>query len=125
MPTQQPEYLKPPPISDALQPTMPVISFILVRTYIFGHMINAHPSPDRPAGLGMFVCTYVYMFTWVYTGEINAKRIRERYLKAVLRQDIAWFDNTGAGEVATRIQTDTRMFQSTLIILPPFTIESI
>ncbi|KAL0955249.1 hypothetical protein HGRIS_004144 [Hohenbuehelia grisea] len=59
----------------------------------------------------MFVCTYTYMVTWVYTGEINAKRIRERYLKAVLRQDIAWFDQTGAGEVATRIQTDTHLVQ--------------
>ncbi|KAL0961414.1 hypothetical protein HGRIS_006363 [Hohenbuehelia grisea] len=62
-------------------------------------------------GVGMFVCTYTYMFVWVYTGEINAKRIRERYLKAVLRQDIAWFDGTGAGEVATRIQTDTHLVQ--------------
>ena len=48
------------------------------------------------------------MNIWVYTGEVNAKRIRERYLQAVLRQDIAFFDNVGAGEVATRIQTDTR-----------------
>ena len=48
------------------------------------------------------------MYVWVYTGEINAKRIRERYLQAVLRQDVAFFDNVGAGEVATRIQTDTR-----------------
>jgi ATP-binding cassette subfamily B (MDR/TAP) protein 1 len=48
------------------------------------------------------------MYIWVYTGEVNAKRIRERYLQAVLRQDIAFFDNVGAGEVATRIQTDTR-----------------
>jgi len=56
----------------------------------------------------MFVCTYAYMSIWVYTGEVNAKRIRERYLQAVLRQDIAYFDNVGAGEVATRIQTDTR-----------------
>jgi len=39
-----------------------------------------------------------------------AKRIREKYLRAVLRQDIAFFDNVGAGEVATRIQTDTRSF---------------
>ncbi|OBZ71083.1 Leptomycin B resistance protein pmd1 [Grifola frondosa] len=62
-------------------------------------------------GVGMFVCTYVYMFVWVYTGEINAKRIRERYLKAILRQDIAFFDNVGAGEVATRIQTDTHLVQ--------------
>ena len=48
------------------------------------------------------------MNIWVHTGEVNAKRIRERYLQAVLRQDIAFFDNVGAGEVATRIQTDTR-----------------
>lgn len=48
------------------------------------------------------------MYFWVYTGEINAKRIRERYLQSVLRQDIAYFDNVGAGEIATRIQTDTR-----------------
>lgn len=48
------------------------------------------------------------MYIWVYTGEISAKRLREAYLRAVLRQDIAFFDNVGAGEVATRIQTDTR-----------------
>jgi ATP-binding cassette, subfamily B (MDR/TAP), member 1 len=59
-------------------------------------------------GLGMFVVTYVYMNVWVYTAEVNAKRIREAYLRAVLRQDIAFFDNVGSGEVATRIQTDTR-----------------
>jgi len=56
----------------------------------------------------MFVCTFVYMYIWVYTAEVNAKRIREKYLRAVLRQDIAFFDKVGAGEVATRIQTDTR-----------------
>lgn len=59
-------------------------------------------------GVGMFVCTFTYMYTWVYTGEIGSKRLRERYLQAILRQDIAYFDNVGAGEVATRIQTDTR-----------------
>jgi len=56
----------------------------------------------------MFVCTFAFMYIWVYTGEVNAKRIREKYLRAVLRQDIAFFDKVGAGEVATRIQTDTR-----------------
>jgi len=59
-------------------------------------------------GVAMFVCSYIYMYTWVYTGEVNAKRIREAYLQAVLRQDIAYFDNVGAGEVTTRIQSDTR-----------------
>ncbi|KAI5990431.1 ABC transporter transmembrane region-domain-containing protein [Pisolithus albus] len=59
-------------------------------------------------GVAMAVCTWVYMYLWIYTGEINAKRIREKYLQAILRQDIAYFDHVGAGEVATRIQTDTR-----------------
>ena len=56
----------------------------------------------------MLVATFVYMYVWVYTAEVNAKRLRERYLQAILRQDIAYFDKVGAGEVATRIQTDTR-----------------
>ena len=48
------------------------------------------------------------MYVWTYTGEVNARRVREKYLQSVLRQDIAFFDTVGAGEVATRIQTDTR-----------------
>lgn len=59
-------------------------------------------------GVAMAACTWIYMYLWIYTGEINAKRIREKYLQAILRQDIAYFDRVGAGEVATRIQTDTR-----------------
>jgi ATP-binding cassette subfamily B (MDR/TAP) protein 1 len=62
-------------------------------------------------GLGMFAATFIYMYIWVYTAEVNAKRIREEYLKAVLRQDIAYFDNVGSGEVATRIETDTHLVQ--------------
>ncbi|KAJ7761539.1 P-loop containing nucleoside triphosphate hydrolase protein [Mycena maculata] len=62
-------------------------------------------------GCGMFLCTYIYMYLYVYTAEVNAKRIREQYLQAVLRQDIQFFDKVGAGEVATRIQTDTHLVQ--------------
>ncbi|KAF8987321.1 hypothetical protein BDQ17DRAFT_572176 [Cyathus striatus] len=62
-------------------------------------------------GVGMLACTYLYMCIWVYTGEVNAKRIREKYLQAILRQDIAFFDKVGAGEVTTRIQTDTHLVQ--------------
>lgn len=70
------------------------------------------------AGVGMFVTTYAYMCLWIYTGEVSAKRIREKYLQAILRQDIAYFDNIGAGEVATRIQTDTRepRFSQSLVL---------
>jgi len=64
--------------------------------------------PEFVPGFAMFVCTYLYMCAWAYTSEVNGKRIRERYLQAILKQEIAYFDNVGAGEVATRIQTDTR-----------------
>lgn len=70
------------------------------------------------AGVGLFLCTYLFMYVWVYTGEVNAKRIRERYLKAILRQDITFFDKVGAGEIATRIQTDTRECKKTVIQYP-------
>ena len=56
------------------------------------------------------------MVIWIYTGEVNSKRIREKYLQAILRQDIAYFDTVGAGEVATRIQTDTRMHLYSLLL---------
>ena len=66
----------------------------------------------------MLVATFLYMYIWVYTAEVNAKRLRERYLQAILRQDIAYFDNVGAGEVATRIQTDTRAFSPSVAHSP-------
>ncbi|KAI0350350.1 P-loop containing nucleoside triphosphate hydrolase protein [Trametes cingulata] len=77
----------------------------------FKHSAALNASYLVYIGVGMFVCTYTYMVVWVYTGEVNAKRIRERYLRAILRQEIAYFDNVGAGEVATRIQTDTHLVQ--------------
>lgn len=62
-------------------------------------------------GFAMLVTTYVYMASWIYVGEMVTRRIRERYLQAILRQDIAYFDNLGAGEITTRIQTDTQLIQ--------------
>ncbi|KAG8914035.1 GTPase-activating protein [Tulasnella sp. 408] len=62
-------------------------------------------------GIGLYGVTHIFMLIWTYTGEVNSKRIRERYLRAVLRQEIAFFDKLGAGEVTTRIQTDTHLIQ--------------
>jgi ATP-binding cassette subfamily B (MDR/TAP) protein 1 len=56
----------------------------------------------------MLACTFVFMYTWIYNGEVNARRIREKYFRAILRQDVAFFDSVGAGEVTTRIQNDAR-----------------
>ncbi|KAI5826571.1 P-loop containing nucleoside triphosphate hydrolase protein [Schizophyllum commune Tattone D] len=77
----------------------------------FYHSSSLNASYLVYLGIGIFAVTYYYMLVWTCTGEINAKRLREEYLKATLRQDIAYFDTIGAGEIATRIQTDTHMVQ--------------
>ncbi|KAF0453393.1 P-loop containing nucleoside triphosphate hydrolase protein [Gigaspora margarita] len=58
-----------------------------------------------------FVATYISLTTWVYTGERIARQIREQYFRAVLRQNIAYFDKYGTGEVATRITSDIHLVQ--------------
>jgi ATP-binding cassette subfamily B (MDR/TAP) protein 1 len=46
-----------------------------------------------------------------YTGERMTQKIREAYLRAILRQNVAFFDNVGTGEVATRITADMNLIQ--------------
>ncbi|KAL2912416.1 hypothetical protein HK105_208119 [Polyrhizophydium stewartii] len=61
--------------------------------------------------IGSFAATYIYMSSFVLTSERQTHAVREQYLRAVIRQNIGWFDNVGAGEVATRITTDTLLIQ--------------
>lgn len=83
----------------------------------FRHVAALDASYLVYIGLGILVCTFIFMYAWVYTGEVNSKRVRENYLRAVMRQDIAFFDNVGAGEIASRIQTDTRKNKDLLLIV--------
>lgn len=48
---------------------------------------------------------------FIYTGEHITGKIREQYLAAILRQNIAFFDKLGAGEITTRITADTNLVQ--------------
>ena len=50
--------------------------------------------------LGSFVASYLEAGLWMWTGNRQANRIRQRYLSAVMRQEIAFFDTqatTGGG----------------------------
>jgi ATP-binding cassette subfamily B (MDR/TAP) protein 1 len=46
-------------------------------------------------GIGMFLTTWLYMYIWSVTGEINSKRIREKYLASVLRQEVSSIQREG------------------------------
>lgn len=55
------------------------------------------------------------MVCWNITGERQAARIRYLYLKAILRQDVAFFDiETRTGEVVERLSADTVIIQGVL-----------
>ena len=61
--------------------------------------------------VGEFITIYICTVGYIYTGEHIAGKIREQYLAAILRQNIAFFDKLGAGEITTRITADTNLVQ--------------
>ncbi|KAI1393924.1 P-loop containing nucleoside triphosphate hydrolase protein [Hypoxylon trugodes] len=58
-----------------------------------------------------FVTIYVATVGFIYTGEHISAKIREHYLESCMRQNIGYFDKLGAGEVTTRITSDTNLIQ--------------
>lgn len=61
--------------------------------------------------LGTFILTYIYMGTFIWTAERQTHKIRQKYLEGVLRQNVTFFDDEGAGETSVRITTDTLLIQ--------------
>ncbi|KAI9833880.1 MAG: GTPase-activating protein [Thelocarpon superellum] len=61
--------------------------------------------------IGEFVTIYICTVGFIYTGEHVTQKLREQYLAAILRQNIAFFDKLGAGEITTRITADTNLVQ--------------
>ncbi|KAK2601545.1 hypothetical protein QQS21_004930 [Conoideocrella luteorostrata] len=56
--------------------------------------------------IGLFVFTYVATVGYYYSGERIATALRTAYLSAILRQNMAFFDILGPGEVTNRIMSD-------------------
>ncbi|KAG2407376.1 hypothetical protein LR48_Vigan01g291200 [Vigna angularis] len=66
-------------------------------------------------GAGSFLAAFLQVSCWVITGERQAARIRGLYLKAILRQDISFFDKeTNSGEVVGRMSGDTVLIQEAM-----------
>ncbi|KXN65882.1 P-loop containing nucleoside triphosphate hydrolase protein [Conidiobolus coronatus NRRL 28638] len=61
--------------------------------------------------IGVFVTTYIYMALYKSVGGKLAYIIRHNYLVGVLKQEMAWSDAYGAGQVATCITTNTDLVQ--------------
>lgn len=54
-------------------------------------------------GIGVFIVSYIEVAALTISAERQIRKIREQYVAAILRQEIAWHDGSSPGEVATRV----------------------
>ncbi|XP_074572995.1 ABC transporter B family member 19-like [Curcuma longa] len=67
--------------------------------------------------LGLVVClsSYAEIACWMYTGERQASELRRKYLEAVLRQDVGFFDTDArTGDIVFSVSTDTLLVQDAI-----------
>ncbi|CAO2184864.1 unnamed protein product [Urochloa humidicola] len=100
-------------------------------TVLFGNLIDAfggamsiHDVVERVSNVSLqfiylalasAVASFVQVTCWMITGERQAARIRNLYLKTILRQEIAFFDKyTSTGEVVGRMSGDTVLIQDAM-----------
>ncbi|OMO52739.1 hypothetical protein COLO4_37015 [Corchorus olitorius] len=65
---------------------------------------------------GGWLGSFLEGYCWTRTSERQASRMRSRYLKAVLRQDVGYFDlnATSTAEVVTSVSNDTLLIQEVI-----------
>ncbi|KAF5961754.1 hypothetical protein HYC85_002963 [Camellia sinensis] len=65
---------------------------------------------------GQWVACFLEGYCWTRTAERQASRMRTRYLKAVLRQDVGYFDLhvTSTAEVITSVSNDSLVIQDAI-----------
>ncbi|PAN17166.1 hypothetical protein PAHAL_3G110300 [Panicum hallii] len=102
-----------------------------LMTVLFGRLIDAFGGAattrdvvGRVSGVSLeFVylavasaaASFVQVACWMITGERQAARIRNLYLRTILRQEIAFFDqHTNTGEVVGRMSGDTVLIQDAM-----------
>lgn len=67
--------------------------------------------------LGLIVCasSYAEIACWMYTGERQAGTLRKKYLEAVLKQDVGFFDTDArTGDIVFSVSTDTLLVQDAI-----------
>ncbi|CAI2169154.1 2825_t:CDS:10 [Funneliformis geosporum] len=61
--------------------------------------------------IAVFNLSYLQMSLWMISGERQAKKVRQMYYAAILRQDIAFFDKMSTGNITNRISSDSDLYQ--------------
>lgn len=64
--------------------------------------------------IGMFVAVYITTTGFYFTGERITRNLRRAYLRAVIGQNMAFFDTLGSGQLTTRITSDITLIQEAI-----------
>lgn len=62
--------------------------------------------------IAQFAAIYIYLLCWSLNGSRLSQRLRESYLRNLLRQEPSYFDNLLPGEVASRLSSDIQAIRS-------------
>lgn len=77
----------------------------------FDHELTSNVYYFIYLGVGELVTISIATIGFIYTGDHVVQKIRTEYLRAILRQNIAFFDSIGSGEITSRITADTNLIQ--------------
>ncbi|RCV06779.1 hypothetical protein SETIT_1G191000v2 [Setaria italica] len=112
-------------VGDGISYPLTLILFIRITNDIghgpdllqeFSSRINASARNLVFLALAFWVMAFLEGYCWARTAERQASRMRARYLQAVLRQDVEYFDlRTGSmSEVVTGVSNDSLVIQDAL-----------
>lgn len=62
-------------------------------------------------GIGNLLCCYLELATFMNAAERQARQLRYEYVRALLRQEVAWHDQQKTGELTVKLTEETRKFQ--------------
>eukprot|EP00118_Oscarella_pearsei_P021466 m.241042 g.241042 ORF g.241042 m.241042 type:complete len:1331 (+) comp40199_c0_seq19:2286-6278(+) len=57
-------------------------------------------------GFGVWITMYIYVAFLSIAAQRQTRRMREAFFRAIMRQEIGWFDTSDTGELATRMADD-------------------
>ncbi|KAK4477406.1 hypothetical protein RD792_016627 [Penstemon davidsonii] len=82
----------------------------------FTHTINKNAVVLCYIACAQWMACFLEGYCWTRTGERQASRLRTRYLKAVMRQDIGYFDLhvTSTAEVIESVSSDSLVIQDAI-----------
>ncbi|CAH8349320.1 unnamed protein product [Eruca vesicaria subsp. sativa] len=87
-----------------------------LNTETFMQSISKNSVALLYVACGSWVVCFLEGYCWTRTGERQTSRMREKYLRAVLRQDVGYFDLhvTSTSDVITSVSSDSFVIQDVL-----------